>query len=271
MPTLETVALAVSHDAILPVPAAVRPVLLLHSSAAGRWQWRGLHGHLGRDRPILAPDLIGYGQTEDRSGRAFSMDREVAAVSAVGDRVDGPVHLVGHSYGGCVAMAFAATCPANVRSLTLIEPVRFDLLRGGPDHAHLSEIETLASHHVRAVTEGRMPDAAAAFADHWSGPGTWDALPEQIRASFSAAMPKVALEWGLLLDGGSQAPADWSGPTLLIEGTETTPAARAVMAALAKRMPDARRARIEGAGHLSPITHASSTGPIIGRFLEDHD
>jgi pimeloyl-ACP methyl ester carboxylesterase len=271
MPMLETATLAVSHDAIMPVPVEGRAVLLLHSSAAGRWQWRSLHGHLGRGRPILAPDLLGYGQTKDRSGRSFSMDREVAAVSALADRIAGPLHLVGHSYGGCVAMSFAAKRPENVRSLTLIEPVRFDLLRGGPDHALLSEIEALASEHVRAVADGRLPDAAAAFVDYWSGAGTWTALPEPARASIKVAMPKVALEWGLLLNGASQTPADRFGPTLLIEGTETTPAARAVMAALAKRMPDARRARIEGAGHLSPISHTSSIGPVIARFLEEHD
>jgi pimeloyl-ACP methyl ester carboxylesterase len=200
MPVIETHDLTISHDVVLPIPAQARPVLLLHSSAAGRWQWRGLLSHLGHGRPIFAPDLIGYGQTKDRSGRPFSMEREVAAVAAIADRTDGTVHLVGHSYGGCVAMAFAAACPANVRSLTLIEPVRFDLLRGGPDLALLKEIETLASDHVRAVAEGRMRDAAAAFADYWSGAGTWNKLPEQVRASLSAAMPKVAQEWGLLLE-----------------------------------------------------------------------
>ncbi|NNU80439.1 alpha/beta hydrolase [Halovulum dunhuangense] len=271
MPTLETDSFAVSHDAILPAPAAVPPVLLLHSSAAGRWQWRGLHGHLGRGRPIIAPDLIGYGRSEDRSGRAFSMEREVAAVSAIAGRVDGPFHLVGHSYGGCVAMGFAASQPERVRSLTLIEPVRFDLLRGGQDLALLTAIEALASDHVLAISEGRTRDAAAAFADYWGGVGTWDALPEPARASFLAAMPKVALEWGLLLDGAPQAPADRSGPTLLIEGAGTTPAARAIMTALARAMPGAPRARIKGAGHLSPITHPSSIGPVIARFLEDND
>ncbi|TFL16343.1 alpha/beta fold hydrolase [Jannaschia formosa] len=271
MPTLETNDHVVSYDVVLPVDTQSRPVLLLHSSAAGRWQWRGLHAHLGQGRPIVAPDLIGYGRTEDRSGRPFSMDREVAAVAAVADTLSGPLHVVGHSYGGCVAMAFAAPRPDTVRSLTLIEPVRFDLLRGGPDVALLHEIEGLASDHVRAVSDDRLQDAASAFADYWSGAGTWDALPSQVRASLCAAMAKVAQEWGLLLHGAPEAVSDWRGPMLLIEGTRTTPAARAVMVALASRFPAARRERVAGAGHLSPITHTASIASLIARFLEAHD
>lgn len=271
MPTLQTGDMVVSHDAVLPTDAQARTVLLLHSSAAGRWQWRGLHAHLGPRRPIVAPDLIGYGKTEDRSGLPFSMDREVAAVAALADSLGGALHVVGHSYGGCVAMAFAAARPDAVHSLTLIEPVRFDLLPGGTDVALLHEIEALALDHVRATEEGRLQDAAAAFADYWSGPGTWDSLPGQIRASLCAAMPKVAQEWKLLLDGASRSPADWTGHALLIEGARTIPAARAVMDALARRMPHARRERIAGAGHLSAITHSSATAPLIARFLNEHD
>ena len=273
MPTLQTGDLVVSHDTVLPADAETRPVMLIHSSAAGRWQWRGLYAHLGHGRPIVAPDLIGYGQTEDRSGRPFSMEREVTVVSAIADSASGPLHVVGHSYGGCVAMAFAAARPDAVCSLTLIEPVRFDILRDGPDQTLLHEIEALASEHVRATAQGRLQDAAAAFCDYWSGSGTWDALPDQIRASLCAAMPKVSQEWRLLLDGTSEAPANVPGPVpvLLIEGARTTRAARAVMDALALRMPDARRERIASAGHLSPMTHSSGTAPLIARFLETHD
>ena len=90
----------------------------------------------------------------------------------------GPIHLVGHSYGGAVALRFAMQQPERLRSLVLIEPVAFHLLRDeAPDPAnrHLfGEVTELAG----LVSPAPLPSgdyrcAMARFVDYWNGEGAW--------------------------------------------------------------------------------------------------
>jgi pimeloyl-ACP methyl ester carboxylesterase len=67
---------------------------------------------------LIVPDRPGHGQSPN-PGRPDDAEADGAWVAElVGDGA----HLVGHSFGGCVALAAAAKRPAVVRSLTLIEP-----------------------------------------------------------------------------------------------------------------------------------------------------
>jgi pimeloyl-ACP methyl ester carboxylesterase len=50
----------------------------------------------------------------------------------VADCLDGGAHLVGHSYGGVIALLAAAAVPERVRSLTVIEPPATEVARGNP-------------------------------------------------------------------------------------------------------------------------------------------
>ena len=50
----------------------------------------------------------------------------------VADRLGGGAHLVGHSYGGVIALLTAAAVPERVRSLTVIEPPATGIARGNP-------------------------------------------------------------------------------------------------------------------------------------------
>lgn len=98
-------------------------VILVHGSAQG--SALGGDSHFSTQRclaergwQLVVPDRPGHGRSPD-PGRPDDAALDGALVaSLIGDGA----HLVGHSFGGCVALAAAARDPSKVRSLTLIEP-----------------------------------------------------------------------------------------------------------------------------------------------------
>jgi pimeloyl-ACP methyl ester carboxylesterase len=71
---------------------------------------------------VILYDLRGHGLSE-RPRTGYRVADSVADLAAVLDTlgVDGPVHLVGNSYGGTVALGFAVAYPERVASMVLIE------------------------------------------------------------------------------------------------------------------------------------------------------
>lgn len=71
---------------------------------------------------VLTYDLRAHGRTE-RPATGYLVSDFVADLAGLldGVRIDGPVHLVGNSFGGTIAFAFAARYPHRVRSIISIE------------------------------------------------------------------------------------------------------------------------------------------------------
>ncbi len=125
-------------------------VVLLHASAASRRQWKRLREEIGGRYRFIALDLYGYGETrfpQDENGLplqgGFRIEHEVALVEHVLAGIDDPFHLVGHSYGGAVALHTALRHPTRVRSVFVHEPVLFHLLRLEGCEKEWREIESL--------------------------------------------------------------------------------------------------------------------------------
>jgi pimeloyl-ACP methyl ester carboxylesterase len=77
---------------------------------------------------LVVPDRPGHGRSPD-PGRPDDAEADGAWVA---DLLEDGAHLVGHSFGGCVALAAAAKRPGAVRSLTLIEPATHGLATSDP-------------------------------------------------------------------------------------------------------------------------------------------
>ena len=269
MPELKVGEITLAYTDVGAGPA----VILVHGSAAPRKQWRPLIEHLSGRYRCLAPDLIGYGRTTGwPADKKLSAKDEIALIAALVDLFDGPVHLVGHSYGGSLCLDASLTLSHRLRSLTLIEPVAFQLLRLEGDSEAWAEIEDLASRHIRFAREGRLAACADAMMSYWIGAAAWSAMPAEMRTAITATMPKIAAEWQMAFDSdvGLSAFAGVTAPTLLIRGTHTTLAAHRVVALLAKTLPRRHLIEIDGAGHMSPLTHAAEVNAAVAAHLERH-
>ena len=91
----------------------------------------------------------------------------------------GPLHLVGHSYGGAIAFKIATDSPLadRVRSLTLIEPVLPTLLRENPADRRLHDLFAQLARNVSAdLWNGMYMEAIDRFLSYWNGSGPAEPL-----------------------------------------------------------------------------------------------
>ncbi|MFN9497668.1 MAG: acetoin dehydrogenase dihydrolipoyllysine-residue acetyltransferase subunit [Erythrobacteraceae bacterium] len=99
-------------------------ILFLHGFGGDCGNWMFVQSDLAESCRTIALDLPGHGGSTKALPGSGSLDDLVSLVGAfIAERVLGPVHLVGHSFGGALAQGLAARASASVRSLTLIAPL----------------------------------------------------------------------------------------------------------------------------------------------------
>lgn len=241
------------------------PVLLLHSSGGSSAQWRSLTERLGDRYRVMAPDLYGYGATGPWRGHgAFRLEHEAEIVHVLLGRLGGSAHLVGHSYGGAVALHVARKHSGLLRSLTVIEPVAFHLLRESDDGA-FEEISSVADGVAASLARGDTEGGFGRFVDYWSGPGAWEGIPAAKREAMARGLAKVALDFQATLNEPARLEDfnDLALPTLVVQAACSPLPTRRICERLAAALPEARVATIEGAGHMCPLTHREQVNGLI--------
>ena len=237
--------------------------MCLHASASSGRQWQALQRQLTGRYQVLSPDLSGSGDSPPwPPERELTLADEVAKLEPAFEAAGDSFHLIGHSYGGAVAMRAALTYPGRLRSLVLIEPVLFGLLLAeDPGQPAAREIVALCQHTRVAVELGALDSAAQRFIDYWMGPGAWAGMSPARRAAAARAMPGVRSQWSALFAETTPLAAYSSLdlPALYLVGSQSPASARSVARLLTQVLPDVTTAELEGAGHMAPVTHP---GPV---------
>ncbi len=247
-------------------------VICLHSSASSARQWSALQDALAGGYRVLAPDLLGYGTDADwKYERALSLDDEARRIEPLIAAEPDGVHLVGHSFGGAVALHLALRNPGRVRSVALYEPMLANLLQeDSRTRAAAVEFGSVRIAVRRAVYSGRADHAAHVFVDYWSGLGAWSALPEKRRQAIVQRMRKVDAEFDAILNSAITLAAyrRIQVPVLAMVGGATRRPPRQIVDLLCTVLFDVTRREIAGAGHLGPLTHPGEINPRIRAFLD---
>ncbi len=97
------------------------PLVMIHGFAADSYGWRPLEDALPKDQALIRIDLPSHGRSPlKRVGGFADLAKQMVQIF---DRVtEGPVHLLGHSLGGGLALALADIRPRSVKTLSLIAP-----------------------------------------------------------------------------------------------------------------------------------------------------
>ncbi|HUG24465.1 alpha/beta fold hydrolase [Piscinibacter sp.] len=260
---------AISEVAMKPHSDSI--VVLLHSSASTAHQWNALAQALKMHFEVHAIDLLGHGERAAWAGPApMALADEAAPVDALIARRRGRLHLVGHSYGGALALDIARRHPRAVASVVVYEPVLLRALH--TDAAGTPELEGFRAAAARvqaAVAAQRVDDAAACFVDFWSGAGSWAHLSASRQAAVASRMASVAHQFDALYaaDDPRAALAAQALPTLVLTGACTVPATRCIGELLEAAWPHAAHRRLPALGHMGPLTHAHDVNPVITDFL----
>jgi pimeloyl-ACP methyl ester carboxylesterase len=240
----------------------------LHCSGASSRQWRRLQEQGAGAIGVVAPDLYGTAGVGQWTGQhAFSLADEAERVLSMADVGRGRFHLVGHSYGGGVALKLATMVPERIASLALYEPSAFHLLHllGPRGKAAFGDIRRVASAVADALVTGDYRAGAAHFVDYWNGRGSWAAMKPELQAEMVRYLPKACLDFRALFEEDTPRVAYGAlrCPVLVMAGEFAPAPTRVVAEGLAGMIPGAACVRIPGAGHMGPFTHAEAVNAHI--------
>lgn len=251
-------------------------VICLHASGSSSRQWLPLMEYLGPRYHVLAVDTWGSGKSPAwRAKRPLTLSDEVALLEPVLARAhaQGPVMLVGHSYGAAVALIAALEHPEKVHALAVYEPTLFSLVdQESPAPNEIDGFRAVYAETAERVDAGDAPAAARCFVDYWSGSGAWEQMPEARQGQVAATMGNIR-GWGhaCLKEHTPLSAFSWIGAPVLFMMGETSPASsRAVGSLLTRALPRVQIVEFEDMGHMGPVTHPDAVNQVISRFLEWH-
>jgi pimeloyl-ACP methyl ester carboxylesterase len=100
---------------------AGEPLLLLHGYPQSRLAWRHQLPALARTHRVLAPDWLGWGESERPLALSFRYDEEVRRIGRFLDAVGVPrAGIAAHDYGAHLAVGLVTREPARVARLALL-------------------------------------------------------------------------------------------------------------------------------------------------------
>lgn len=241
------------------------PLVLVHGAAADHTTFRVVGPRLSERFTIHAIDRRGRGASGD--GTTYALEREFDDLAAVVDTIAAesgqPVDVVGHSFGGRVALG-AALRTSNVRRLVIYESAP---AAPGRPYAQSGLAEELAA--LRAA--GRPDELYATFLRRVVGMTDADIAAyraEPVWPARVAAAPTIVRELAVEgRDGTLDALGGVEIPVLQLLGGDSSEPFRAATAAFHARLANGRVVVIDGARHAAHHTHPDRFVAEVVRFL----
>jgi len=242
------------------------PLVLIHGFGGDKDNFTRIAGALTSHFRIVAPDLPGFGEASRDAAARYHIDAQVERLRAFIDQLGlGVVHLGGSSMGGFIAAQYAATYPAAVRSLWLLDAAGATLARG-------TEIIS------RYIETGEMPLLVRREADYGAllravmhkAP----LLPYSMRRALACrAVADFTLHSRIFREIGIESPplderyAAIRAPTLIVWGREDRILSPAAGEAMRQAIPRSRLIVMDETGHLPMLERPRATAADFLAFI----
>jgi pimeloyl-ACP methyl ester carboxylesterase len=251
-------------------------VVALHCSLGSGRQWKALSDECARSHKFFAPDISGYGTNSCALDLPLTLAEEVRCLSSTFNDVEGPIHLVGHSYGGAIAFRIATASPFahRIRSLTLIEPVLPTLLcESDADRRLHARFAQVARDVTEDIWNGSVLEAIDMFTAFWNGSGPQDPVPASARLRMIERADKLVFDFQAAFaeENVAAAAASLRIPTLLLSGGLSPYFTQRIVQRLGAIVDGAEVRHFPDAGHMLPLTHASTVNAAITRHIARAD
>lgn len=254
------------------------PVVLLHGLGGYLEEWTEAQTALAEHFGTHAPDLPGFGRSDpiDRPDLPGLARHVLATLDALG--LDEPVHLVGNSLGGAIAMQVAVEAPERVATTTLVDSAGFGrhvnaglrllgipglgraLLRAPGEQRARLQLRT-QFHDPALVTEERVALKTA----HSQREGAADAFAAVARALGSWRGARSGWRRRLVREF-----AQLRIPALVLWGTHDRILPASQLIAAARALPHARTHLFPNTGHMPQIERTAEFTALVRTFLTAH-
>jgi pimeloyl-ACP methyl ester carboxylesterase len=208
------------------------PIVFLHGMGTSAATWERCMELLADRFTVVAPDLLGHGSSPVLDDPAeYTRDRTLVDLDDIAADLDGSPVLVGHSLGGYLALAYAATRPESVRGVVV--------LNTGPGYRDDAKREEWNARSRRNAHRFGVPEQVTTMN-----------LQED-----SVVMDRLA---------------DMDTPTLVLAGGDDRPEYTGAGQYLERKMPHARLVVVDGGGHsMHEDTHAAVVAELVADFVSD--
>lgn len=247
------------------------PPLIVVPGAQGRWEWMApALRELQKECRTVSYTLCGDLGSEQRFDPALGFDNYIRQLDAVFDRTGlERAALCGVSYGGLVALRYAALRPGRVSSLILVSAPAPGWVPSERQRRYISRPWRSAPAFVVTAPRRLWPEIQAAY-DTWPERLKF-AVRHAARVLAAPMIPPVMAARVTLQQALDFAPdcAAIKAPTLIVTGEDGLD--RVVPVEVTRRyralIPGAHYARIERSGHIGMLTRPARFADIVSRFV----
>lgn len=246
------------------------PVVVIQT-ALDSDELRPLSEYLARDNGfrVLHYHRRGYAGSSPTRGRA-SVAADAADTAALVRALGAaPIHVVGASYSGAVALHFAHSHPEMVHTLSVLEPppsgTALDAEFQHVNHALLRRCETAGAQAALDEFMTRLVGSDWRETSAREQPGSVEALERGAATFFGWDVPAL-LTWRL----GAEETARITCPVMYVGGDQSGRWFTEMRERVVQLLPHADEAAIPGAGHLLTTTHTSQAAEVLLAHLRRH-